>query len=49
MTPERDPANAQDWFGIEPPDGGSGPDVTAFAAGLAKASAPAPAVKLCAT
>ena len=49
VTPERDPANAQDWFGIEPPDGGGGPDVTAFAAGLAKASAPAPAVKLCAT
>ena len=49
VTPERDPANAQDWFGIEPPDGGGGSDVTAFAAGLAKASAPAPAVKLCTT
>jgi hypothetical protein len=49
VTPQRDPANAQDWFGIEPPDGGGGPDVTAFTTGLAKASAPAPPVKLCAT
>jgi len=48
VTPERDPANAQDWFGIEPPAGGGSPDVTAFTTGLAKAAAPAPTVKLCA-
>ncbi len=49
VTPQRNPANAQDWFGIEPPGGGGGPDVTAFTAGLARAAGPAPTVKLCAT
>jgi hypothetical protein len=29
VTPERDPANSGDWYGINPP-GGGGPDVTAF-------------------
>jgi hypothetical protein len=47
VTPERNPKNAQDWFGIEPPPGGGSPSVTAFTAGLAKAAAPAPTVPLC--
>lgn len=41
VTPERDPADAQDWFGIHPPDGGTSPDTTAFAHGLRAAAAPA--------
>jgi hypothetical protein len=47
VTPERDPANAQDWFGIEPPAGGGSADVTAFTAGLEKAAAPASVIRLC--
>jgi hypothetical protein len=30
VTPERDPSNSQDWFGINPPHGGGSADVTAF-------------------
>ncbi len=48
VTPERDPANSQDWFGISPPGGGSTPDTMAFAAGLRAAAAPAPTDALCA-
>lgn len=47
VTPERNPNNPQDWFGIEPPGGGGGPSVTAFTDGLAKAAAPGPTVRLC--
>ncbi len=47
VTPERDPADAQDWFGIHPPAAGSSPDTASFAAGLRLASAAAPVVKLC--
>ena len=49
VTPERNPADAQDWFGIaNPADPGAGtPDTAAFAAGLRAAtrplSGPAPA------
>jgi hypothetical protein len=48
VTPERNPKNPQDWFGIEPPGGGGGPDVSAFTTGVEKAAAPAPTVRLCA-
>ncbi len=48
VTPERDPTNAQDWFGIASPAGGSTPDSQAFAAGLAEAGAPAATLPLCA-
>jgi len=48
VTPERDPANAQDWFGISPPAGGSSADVAAFAEGLKAATAPAATDALCA-
>jgi polysaccharide biosynthesis protein PslG len=39
VTPERNPADAQDWFGVSPPAGGGGPDVAAFASGLRRAAA----------
>ncbi|HUE28290.1 MAG TPA: hypothetical protein VMP89_16065, partial [Solirubrobacteraceae bacterium] len=48
VTPERDPSNAQDWFGISPPGGGATPGTAAFAAGLRAATAPAPTDALCA-
>jgi hypothetical protein len=47
VTPERDPADPQDWFGISPSGGGSSPDAVAFASGLRAARAPAPAIRLC--
>jgi hypothetical protein len=48
VTPERNPANAQDWFGIHPPDGGQSPDTTAFGQGVHAATAPAATLSLCA-
>jgi hypothetical protein len=48
VTPERDPANAQDWFGIHPPGGGNTPDTDAFTAGLRAAAAPAATDAVCA-
>jgi hypothetical protein len=47
VTPERDPADPQDWFGINPPNGGSSPDVQAFAAAIGAARAPASGIPLC--
>jgi hypothetical protein len=39
VTPERDPANEYDWFGIHPPRGGGTPATTAaFADGIASAN-----------
>jgi hypothetical protein len=38
VTPERDPANAQDWYGIHPPAGGDSPDTAAFARALGDAA-----------
>jgi beta-xylosidase len=46
MTPQRNPANPEDWFGIHPPGGGDSPDSRAFTAALAAARA-APASRLC--
>ena len=46
VTPEHDPADPQDWFGIHPPTGGSSPDTEAFAAGI-KAAAGSPVVTAC--
>jgi hypothetical protein len=48
VTPERDPADPQDWFGISPPGGGSSPDTVAFASGVRAARAPGPPIGLCA-
>ena len=47
MTPERDPADPQDWFGIHPPGGGSSPDTDAFAAAIRAARAPAARANVC--
>jgi hypothetical protein len=48
VTPERNPANHEDWFGIQPPRGGKTPDVAAFTAGLESAHAAARTLPLCA-
>lgn len=47
VTPQRNPGDAQDWFGIHPPGGGSSPDADAFAAGLRAAAASAPTATVC--
>ncbi|HLH67253.1 MAG TPA: hypothetical protein VKV27_16305 [Solirubrobacteraceae bacterium] len=45
VTPEVDPRNAQDWYGIADPSGAGGPTpaTRAFAAGLEAAAGPPPA------
>jgi hypothetical protein len=48
VTPERDRANSEDWFGIHPPGGGSSPDTLAFRRGLRAATSAGPAVSACA-
>jgi hypothetical protein len=47
VTPERNPADKEDWFGIHPPRGGSSADTAAFAAGLRQASSRAATIALC--
>jgi hypothetical protein len=47
LTPEANPADPQDWFGIHPPGGGSTADTDAFAAGVRAAQAPGPSLALC--
>jgi hypothetical protein len=47
ITPRLDPANGQQWFGVQAPDGSSSPDGEAFVAGVRAASAPGPAIPLC--
>ncbi len=47
VTPELHLANPQDWFGINPPGGGSSADSLAFAAGLRAGAAPGPPIPLC--
>jgi hypothetical protein len=46
-TRERDPANAQDWFGISPPSADGTPDTAAFTSALRAAAAPRPTSSLC--
>jgi hypothetical protein len=40
VSPQGDPNNLEDWFGIHPPDGGTSPATVAFAAGLHAAQTP---------
>lgn len=40
VSPDRDPSNDQDWYGLNPPSGGGSADVSAFAAALQRAAAP---------
>jgi hypothetical protein len=47
VTPERNPANPEDWFGIHPPDRGTSADTEAFAAGLRNAVRPRATVSSC--
>lgn len=48
VTPELDPANEYDWFGIHPPRGGPTRAVTSAAAqGIALASRPQPPLRIC--
>ena len=48
VTPERDPADAQDWFGIHPPGGGTSADTDAFTAAIREAQAPGASAGSCA-
>jgi len=47
VTPQRDPDDSGDWFGVHSPDGGSTADTAAFAAGVRQAAAPGPTEPLC--
>jgi polysaccharide biosynthesis protein PslG len=47
VTPERDPADREDWFGIHSPAGTDTPDVRALTAGLRAAMASGPAADVC--
>jgi hypothetical protein len=44
ITPERNPSDSNDWFGISPPGGGASIDVSAFTRGLRAATARGPAI-----
>jgi hypothetical protein len=48
VTPEHDPLNPEEWYGIHPPGGGTTRDSVAFAAGIRKALAPGATIQLCA-
>jgi hypothetical protein len=47
VTPEHDPADREDWFGISSPAGGDTPDVQALTAGLRLARSSGPQVQAC--
>jgi hypothetical protein len=47
VTPELNPADKEDWFGIHPPSGGASADTAAFAAGLRGATSPGPTLHVC--
>lgn len=47
VTPERDPADREDWFGIHSPAGADTPDAQALASGLRAARASGPPVQAC--
>jgi len=47
ITPEHNPVDREDWFGIQPPDGRPGPDLHAFLDGLHAAQAPAASITAC--
>jgi hypothetical protein len=48
VTPERNPANREDWFGIQSPAGTGTADARALTTGLRAATADRPEVDLCA-
>lgn len=47
VTPQRDPRDPEDWFGIHAPRGGSTPDTQAFSQGISAAAAGTPASEAC--
>jgi hypothetical protein len=47
VTPEQNPGNKEDWYGIHPPGGGESPDTDAFTAGLRAAAHPGKTLHLC--
>ena len=47
VTPERNPTDGQDWYGIASPNGGSTADVTAFTMALHKAATEQASIPLC--
>jgi hypothetical protein len=47
LTPERNLANPEDWFGISPPDGGGSVDTAAFTDALRVARAPGAELAVC--
>ncbi len=47
VTPERNSADKEDWYGIHPPDGGISADTQAFTEGVHRAGAPARELLLC--
>jgi hypothetical protein len=47
VTPERNPRDREDWFGIHGPDGASTPDSAGFADGVRRATAPAAPIRAC--
>jgi polysaccharide biosynthesis protein PslG len=47
VSPEHDPRNGQDWYGISSPDSTTTPDVDAFATGLKAAVAARPVSHVC--
>jgi hypothetical protein len=47
MTPERNPLEGEDWFGIAPPRGGGSADIVAFTQGLRAASQPGSVARVC--
>ncbi len=47
VTPERNPGNAQDWFGIHPPAGGTSPDTLGFTQGVRAGTSSGPTKSVC--
>ena len=47
ITADRNVADKEDWFGIQPPGGQNGPDVAAFALGVLRAVRPSQQRHLC--
>jgi hypothetical protein len=47
VTPERDPHDREDWFGIHGPGGAGTPDSAAFTEGLQRATAAAAPIRVC--
>lgn len=48
VSPERNPDDGQEWYGINGVDGTATSDVAAFVAGLRAARSPRPAISVCA-